>query len=81
MLSGCQIRGAGKITIHGKFVERESPGIVGVTQLVVSAGGLASSAPSSSPRRARGSPSSRDAYLRMKIQPKKERQPTFESGR
>ncbi len=39
VLSGCQIRGAGKIAIHGKFVERESPGIAGVTQLVVSAGG------------------------------------------
>ncbi len=39
VLNGCQIRGAGKITIHGKFVERESPGIVGPTQLVVSARG------------------------------------------
>jgi uncharacterized protein YjbI with pentapeptide repeats len=39
VLSGCQIKGAGKITIHGKFVERESPGIQGVTQLVVSSGG------------------------------------------
>jgi uncharacterized protein YjbI with pentapeptide repeats len=39
VLSGCQIRGAGKITVHGKFVERESPGIVGVMQVVVSSGG------------------------------------------
>jgi uncharacterized protein YjbI with pentapeptide repeats len=38
-LSGCQIRGAGKLTIHGKFIERESPGITGVNQLVVTAGG------------------------------------------
>jgi uncharacterized protein YjbI with pentapeptide repeats len=38
-LSGCQIRGAGKITIHGKFIERESPGITGVNQLVVTTGG------------------------------------------
>jgi uncharacterized protein YjbI with pentapeptide repeats len=39
VLSGCQVRGSGRITIHGKFVERESPGIVGATQLVVSSGG------------------------------------------
>jgi hypothetical protein len=39
VLSGCQIRGAGRITIHGKFLERESPSIVGATHLVVSAGG------------------------------------------
>jgi hypothetical protein len=39
VLSGCQIRGAGKLTIHGKFVEQKSPGIAGVTHLVVTAGG------------------------------------------
>src|SRR6202041_1740859 len=39
LLSGCQIRGAGKLTIHGKFIERESPGITGVNQLVVTSGG------------------------------------------
>jgi hypothetical protein len=39
VLSGCQVHGAGRIMIHGKFVEREGPGIVGATQLVVSAGG------------------------------------------
>jgi hypothetical protein len=39
VLSGCQIRGAGKITIHGKFVERDAPGIHGPTQLVVSSCG------------------------------------------
>ncbi len=39
VLSGCQVKGAGRITIHGKFVERESPGIVGASQLIVSAGG------------------------------------------
>jgi uncharacterized protein YjbI with pentapeptide repeats len=38
-LSGCQITGAGRLTIHGKFVERETPGIVGVTELVVTSGG------------------------------------------
>lgn len=39
VLTGCQIVGPGRITIHGKFVEQESPGISGATQLVVSAGG------------------------------------------
>jgi uncharacterized protein YjbI with pentapeptide repeats len=39
VLSGCQVKGAGRITIHGKFVERESPGIVGASQLIVSSGG------------------------------------------
>jgi uncharacterized protein YjbI with pentapeptide repeats len=39
VLAGCQIRGAGKITVHGKFVERDSPGIQGPTQLVVSSCG------------------------------------------
>jgi uncharacterized protein YjbI with pentapeptide repeats len=38
-LSGCQIVGPGKLTIHGRFVERESPGIAGVTELVVSSSG------------------------------------------
>ena len=47
VLSGCQITGAGNITINGKFFERESPGIVGAHQLVVSDGGRWS-APSSS---------------------------------
>jgi hypothetical protein len=39
VLSGCQIQGAGRITIHGKFVEKDSPGILGATELVVSAAG------------------------------------------
>ena len=39
VLQGCQISGSGLITIHGKFVEREAPGISGATQLLVSAGG------------------------------------------
>jgi uncharacterized protein YjbI with pentapeptide repeats len=39
VLSGCQISGAGNITIHGQFFERESPGIVGPSQLVVSSRG------------------------------------------
>jgi uncharacterized protein YjbI with pentapeptide repeats len=38
-LAGCQIVGPGRLTIHGRFVERESPGITGVTEVVVSASG------------------------------------------
>jgi uncharacterized protein YjbI with pentapeptide repeats len=39
VLAGCQIRGAGNIRIDGQFVERESPGIIGASQLVVSSTG------------------------------------------
>ena len=39
VLSECQITGAGNITIHGQFYERDSPGIVGPSQLVVSSHG------------------------------------------
>jgi hypothetical protein len=39
VLAGCQIRGAGKITINGAFFEKESPGIVGATDVIVSAEG------------------------------------------
>jgi hypothetical protein len=39
VLSDCQIKGGGNITINGHFFERKSPGIVGAEQLVVSAGG------------------------------------------
>jgi len=39
VLSECVITGGGNITIHGKFFERESPGISGPRTLVVSAKG------------------------------------------
>jgi hypothetical protein len=39
VLKDCVISGAGDITIHGKFFERESPGIVGPRRLVVSSRG------------------------------------------
>jgi len=39
VLSDCQITGGGSITINGHFFEKQSPGIVGAEQLVVSAGG------------------------------------------
>ena len=39
VLSDCTIRGHGRVTIHGKFFERESPGIIGPQHLVVTTGG------------------------------------------
>ena len=39
VLAACRIEGAGNITLHGRFYERESPGIVGPGQLVVTAEG------------------------------------------
>jgi uncharacterized protein YjbI with pentapeptide repeats len=38
-LSRCQIVGPGKLTVHGKFVERESPGVAGVKELIVTSSG------------------------------------------
>lgn len=39
VLADCEIAGAGRITVHGKFFERETPGIIGPRVLAVSAGG------------------------------------------
>jgi hypothetical protein len=39
VLADCNIAGAGSITVNGQFFERESPGIVGPRELVVSRGG------------------------------------------
>ena len=39
VLKDCQITGAGNVTVHGRFFERQSPGIVGVKRLVVSSKG------------------------------------------
>jgi uncharacterized protein YjbI with pentapeptide repeats len=39
VLADCHISGAGAITVHGQFFERESPGIVGPRELVVSQAG------------------------------------------
>jgi uncharacterized protein YjbI with pentapeptide repeats len=39
VLKNCQIQGPGKITIHGRFFERQSPGIAGATSLIVSSRG------------------------------------------
>jgi hypothetical protein len=38
VLADCTISGDGNITVHGKFFERESPGIVGPKRLIVSSG-------------------------------------------
>jgi hypothetical protein len=52
-LSGCQITGPGKITVHGKFVERESPGIVGARELIVTSSGSLTGAVEQPPERTR----------------------------
>ncbi|HEY2511841.1 MAG TPA: pentapeptide repeat-containing protein [Polyangiaceae bacterium] len=39
VLAGCRIQGAGNVTVNGKFFEDKAPGIVGVRQPVVTAGG------------------------------------------
>jgi uncharacterized protein YjbI with pentapeptide repeats len=39
VLADCEIVGAGNVTIHGKFFERQAPGIVGPRQLCVSSRG------------------------------------------
>ena len=39
ILADCKVIGAGRITIHGKFIEGDSPGIVGARELMVSSGG------------------------------------------
>jgi hypothetical protein len=41
VLKNCAIVGAGKVIVHGRFFERQTPGIVGVRSLFVSSrGGL-----------------------------------------
>jgi uncharacterized protein YjbI with pentapeptide repeats len=49
VLADCEILGAGCVTVHGKFFERQSPGIVGPRVLSVSAGGAVASAVSQNP--------------------------------
>jgi uncharacterized protein YjbI with pentapeptide repeats len=39
VLADCKVTGAGRIVIHGKFFEGESPGIVGPRELMVSSAG------------------------------------------
>ncbi|MCL2449734.1 MAG: pentapeptide repeat-containing protein [Polyangiaceae bacterium] len=79
VLSGCQIHGAGRITIHGKFVEHEAPGIVGATQLVVSAHGSLVAA-IEQPLESTRFGFEPGCMLRVKIQPCKTERPTT-SGR
>jgi hypothetical protein len=40
VLAGCNIKGAGNITIHGQFFEGEAPGIQGPKRLIVTSGGV-----------------------------------------
>jgi uncharacterized protein YjbI with pentapeptide repeats len=51
VLSGCQIRGAGSVTVHGRFEEAESPGIDGATHVSVSARGALYGAVAQPPER------------------------------
>jgi uncharacterized protein YjbI with pentapeptide repeats len=44
VLADCEIVGAGSVTVHGKFFERQAPGIVGPRQVSVSAKGALVSA-------------------------------------
>jgi hypothetical protein len=39
VLANCRIEGAGNITLHGRFFERESPGIIGPSVLLVTSEG------------------------------------------
>jgi hypothetical protein len=75
ILTGCQIMGPGRVTIHGKFVERESPGIAGATQLVVTSGGSLIGAVEQPVGRTRFG-FEPGCTLRVKIQPSKTEQNT-----
>ena len=66
VLADCQIIGGGNVTINGKFFERESPGIVGLRQLSVTAQGVLMSAVAQNPERTRFAFES-GCQLRVKI--------------
>jgi uncharacterized protein YjbI with pentapeptide repeats len=51
VLADCEIIGAGCVTVHGKFFERQSPGIIGPRMLSVSARGTVVSAVSQNTER------------------------------
>jgi hypothetical protein len=44
VLADCEVIGGGGVTIHGKFFERQAPGIVGARVIAVSARGALVSA-------------------------------------
>ena len=56
VLADCEIVGAGHVTVHGKFFERKSPGIVGLRQLHVTSAGVVVSAVTQNPDRTRANP-------------------------
>ena len=39
VMRGCQVRGGGKLIVNGTFIERASPGLDGISELVVSSEG------------------------------------------
>ena len=67
VLADCKIAGDGSVTVHGHFFERESPGIVGAREVMVSsergAGGVGAAAPRTLTRFA----FERGSRLRVKI--------------
>jgi len=68
VLADCEIVGAGFITVHGKFFEKQSPGIVGPRRLMVSARGAVVSAIAQSAE-ATGFAFESGCQLRVKIIP------------
>lgn len=68
VLADCEIIGAGQITVHGKFFEKQSPGIVGPRQLHVSARGALVSAVSQNAEQTRFAFDT-GCQLRMRIVP------------
>jgi hypothetical protein len=66
VLADCQISGCGSITVHGQFFERESPGIVGPREVVVSGKGAMVAAVQQSPDTTRFA-FERGSRLRVKI--------------
>ena len=68
VLADCEIVGAGCITVHGKFFEKASPGIVGPRRLTVSSRGavVAAVAQSGEPT---GFSFQSGCQLRVKIMP------------
>jgi hypothetical protein len=66
VLSGCKVRGSGRVTVYGKILEREAPTVSGIRFITVNNGGIISGTVEQAPERtvfafANGS------KLRMKI--------------
>ena len=51
VLSGCKVRGAGRIIVFGKILEREAPTISGIRFVTVNDGGVVSGTVEQAPER------------------------------